>query len=317
MRRILGWTPWIVIAIVVPFFAGDHLLFEVGVIATTAAIASGLTLVTGVAGQISIAQPAFVAIGSYGAVLLQIHFGIPLILGIPIATAAAGAVGWLLGFLCLRIEGHYLALVTLAFTGIAQQMLINLDVTGGAIGMTVPALAIGPVAIDTTMKIYVVAMVASLITLIAVDRLIDSRFGRVLAALRQSDIAATSLGVDRRAFRTLAVAASAVIGAFAGGFQAVQLTYLDPQQFGLLAAVHYIAIIVVGGMRSVHGAILGAILFVLFSGILSGLERYMALALYSLVIVSIVLMPGGIVSMAHLKLARWISPGPPRRARHA
>src|SRR5690606_8174017 len=98
--------------------------------------------------------------------------------------------------------------------------------------------------------IYAMAVTASGLTLWCIDRLIRSRYGRMLRALSQSDIAAVSLGADRRALRTMALATSAVAGAFAGGFQALQLTYLDPQQFTIVTAVSYIAIMVVGGMRS-------------------------------------------------------------------
>jgi len=305
----LAWVLWLAIAALAPFLAGQYLLYNIGIVATTAAIVSGLTFLSGVAGLISIAQSAFVAIGSYGAVLLQMHLGIPLLIGIPVAAAIAGVVGWLLGFLCLRLDGHYLALVTLAFMGIVHYTIINLDITGGAVGLAVPSVALFGVTLDSPMAIYVMAVTASAVTLWSIDRLIHSRYGRMLRALRQSDIAAVSLGADRRSLRTMALATSAVAGGFAGGFQALQLTYLDPQQFTIVTAVFYIAIMVVGGMRSVHGAIIGAAIFVFVPGFLSGLEHYMAFILFFFVTVMIVVMPDGLVSIfsAGGRLSGWMA----------
>lgn len=293
----MAWVLWLAIAALAPFLAGQYLLYNIGIVATTAAIVSGLTFLSGVAGLISIAQSAFVAIGSYGAVILQLHLGVPLLIGIPLAAAIAGVVGWLLGFLCLRLDGHYLALVTLAFTGIVHYTIINVDITGGAVGLSVPSVSLFGLTLDSPTAIYVIAVIASGLTLWSIDRLIHSRYGRMLRALRQSDIAAISLGADRRSLRTMALATSAVAGGFAGGFQALQLSYLDPQQFTIVTAVFYIAIMVVGGMRSVHGAIIGSAIFVFVPGFLSGLEHYMAFILFLFVTIMIVSMPDGLVSV--------------------
>lgn len=305
----VAWVLWLAIAASAPFLAGQYLLYNIGIVATTAAIVSGLTFISGVAGLISVAQSAFVAIGAYGAVILQLHLGVPLLIGIPVAAACAGAVGWLLGFLCLRLDGHYLALVTLAFTGIVHYTIINLDITGGAVGLSVPSVTAFGFALDSPMAIYVMAVTASVLTLWSIDRLIHSRYGRMLKALRQSDIAAVSLGADRRSLRTMALAVSAVAGGFAGGFQALQLTYLDPQQFTIVTAVFYIAIMVVGGMRSVHGAIVGAAIFVFVPGFLAGLEYYMAFILFFFVTVMIVVMPDGLISIfsARDRISGWMA----------
>jgi branched-chain amino acid transport system permease protein len=107
----------------------------------------------------------------------------------------------------------------------------------------------------------------------------------------------------------MALAVSAVAGGFAGGFQALQLTYLDPQQFTIVTAVFYIAIMVVGGMRSVHGAIVGAAIFVLVPGCLAGLEYYMAFILFFFVTVMIVVMPDGLISIfsARDRISGWMA----------
>ncbi len=309
MRDGLVWMLWLAIAVSAPFFAGQHLLYNIGIVATTAAIVSGLTLISGVGGLISIAQSAFVAIGCYCAVLLNLHLGIPMLIGIPIAAAVSGAVGWLLGFLCLRLDGHFLALVTLAFSGIVHYAIINLDIAGGAVGLAVPTVTLFGFVMDSPMAIYVITVVASGLTLWFIGLLINSRYGRVLRALRQSEIAAVSLGVDRRSLRTMALATSAVAGGFAGSFQMLQVTYLDPHQFTIVSSVFYIAIMVVGGMRSVHGAIIGAAIFVFVPEFLSGLETYMAFILFLLVTVFIVIMPDGLASIFSVpgRISRWIS----------
>ena len=187
--------------------------------------------------------------------------------------------------------------------------IINLDIAGGAVGLAVPTVTLFGFVMDSPMAIYVITVVASGLTLWFIGLLINSRYGRVLRALRQSEIAAVSLGVDRRSLRTMALATSAVAGGFAGSFQMLQVTYLDPHQFTIVSSVFYIAIMVVGGMRSVHGAIIGAAIFVFVPEFLSGLETYMAFILFLLVTVFIVIMPDGLASIFSVpgRISRWIS----------
>jgi branched-chain amino acid transport system permease protein len=117
-----------------PLYMSSHLLLLVALIATTSIITIGLSIVTGLAGQISLAQAAFCGLGAYGATLMSVHAGMPMWLTIPLTTVAVAIVGYGVGVVSLRVEGHYLALVTLAFGGIVNLGLVHLtDLTGGAV----------------------------------------------------------------------------------------------------------------------------------------------------------------------------------------
>ncbi len=137
--------------------------------------------------------------------------------------------------------------------------------------------------------------------------LLDSRVGRAFAALRQSEIAASTLGINVLHYKALAFALSAVFGAVGGGLQALQTTYLDPQSFGIVESVLLIAIIVIGGFRSMAGAVLGSAVFTIIPTMLGAFQSYRGLAFALLLLGTIVLFPGGLAGLGSAGLAKGLS----------
>ena len=265
------------------FFMGpqifpDYNLYQFSLIAVTSLIVLGLVIVTGIAGQISLGQSAFVALGGYGAAIL-------------------GA-----GLMTLRIEGHYLALTTMAFTAIIQLALIHADsVTGGAAGMPVPSFEIFGQTLSSGAELYYLIIPVTALLFVAVINLNNSRIGRAFAAIRQSEIAAEAMGINVLVYKASAFAASAFFGSVGGGLLAILVTYLDPAQFGITQTVYYLAIAVVGGLLSPIGAIIGTAVFVFIPEFLQTFQTYLGLVFGVLLLGFIVLRPKGLASLIDLQ----------------
>lgn len=303
--RLLAWCVALVLLLLAPRFIEDFHLFQICLIAATSLVILGLVVVTGMAGQISLAQSAFVAFGAYGAAILAVRWGLPLWAGIPLSAAVAGLLGFLLGLATLRVSGHYLALATLAVTAMAQLALIHSDeLTGGAAGMPVPAFEIMGTTLSRAGELYWVIVPTTAALFAVVDNLVHSRFGRTLAAVRQSETAASAMGIDVLTCKAFAFAGSAFLGAFGGGLLAPLITYLDPAQYGVTQTVSYLAVAVIGGLQSPIGALLGSAIIVLVPELLQAFQSYLGLVLALLLCAFIVFRPEGLASVMRLLTAR-------------
>lgn len=275
----------------------EYQLYQVSLIAATAIIVLGLVVVCGIAGQISLGQAAFVALGGYGAAILATRLGVPLYAGIPLAAAACALLGYLLGLATLRVSGHYLALATMAVTAIVQLAVINLDdLTGGAAGMPMPPLEIAGHVLDNGASLYLVIVPVFTLSYALVRNLMRSRIGRAFGAVRQGEIAAAAMGVNVLHYKASAFAASGFLGALGGGLLGALSSYLDPSQYGITQTVYYLAIAVVGGMASPLGALIGSAIFVFIPEVLQGLQSYLGLVFALLLLAFIMLRPAGLAS---------------------
>jgi branched-chain amino acid transport system permease protein len=305
--RPIWWLIGLTVLLGWPFVASEYRVFQAGLIASTAIMALGLVIVTGLAGQVSLAQAAFAAIGAYGAVLFATKLGISAWLGIPIAAALAGVAGYLLGLASLRLGGHYLALVTMAVTAAMQVALVNWEtLTGGALGLAVPPLSIAGKDLTSGFALYYVVVPVACGMFLAIRNLLESRIGRALEALRQSEVAAQTLGVNVLHYKSLAFALSAVFGAVGGGFQALQTTFLDPNSFGIVEAVGLVAVIIIGGFRKISGALLGSAVFVLIPEMLGTFQAYKGVIWAALLLLMIITFPGGLAGLGASLFARLL-----------
>jgi branched-chain amino acid transport system permease protein len=296
--RLSLWLGVLALLLAWPLVGSEYRVFQAGPIGSTAIITLGLIIVTGIAGQVSLAQAAFAAIGAYGAALFAMRLGVSAWLGIPIAAVLAGLAGYVLGLASLRLGGHYLALVTMALTAIVQVVLIHWEnLTGGALGLVVTPLSIAGKELTSGFALYYVAVPVAWAMFVAAANLLDSRLGRAFAALRQSEIAAQTLGINALHYKSLAFALSAVYGAVGGGLQALQTTFLDPHAFGIIESVVLVAIIIIGGFRSIAGAVLGSAVFVLIPEMLGAFQSYKGVVWAVLLLIMIIVFPGGLAGL--------------------
>jgi branched-chain amino acid transport system permease protein len=245
----------------------------------------GLMLLTGFSGQISLGHAAFLAIGAYTTAVLGEQLGMPFWLGIPCGGLLAAAVGLLVGPFALRLEGLYLAIVTLGLVFIVNHTLHSLpDLTHGAMGISVPMhlwfpeqgapavqaftkpTVLGPITLSFEHKLYYVFLLVALLASYAAKNVQRSNTGRAMMAVRDHDVAAAVMGVNPARAKITSFGLSSLFAGVAGGMFACQQQYVTIEPpFDLNMSVQYIAMIVLGGVGSVFGAIWGALLFVVLS----------------------------------------------------
>ncbi|MBI5720541.1 MAG: branched-chain amino acid ABC transporter permease [Burkholderiales bacterium] len=261
-----------------------------------AVVCVGLNLLIGYAGQISLGHAAFFALGGYGSAIASARWGWPVWLSIPAAVAAVGALAWLVGRPTLRLKGHYLAMATLGFGVIVSIVLGNEDrITGGPDGMPVPPLAVFGQAVRGEALWYAIVALALWLTVLLALNLIDSPIGRALRALHGSEVAATTLGIDAARWKLRVFVISALIAAAAGALMAHHAGFITPARASFLHSVELVIMVVFGGMASVWGAVVGAVVLTLLPQFLTVFKDYEMMVFGAVLIATMVLMPRGVV----------------------
>ena len=232
--------------------------------AVTTIAAIGLNLTLGYAGQVSLAQGAFVGIGAYAAALLTTK-GWPLGVAYLVAGVSCFGIGWLLGYPALRVQHHYLAFVTLAFATLAYLVMRNEEwITGGIYGISnIPRPSLFGYALRTPRDFYYFCLANLALVSLAAWWLIRSPWGRAFVALRENPVRALSLGVDTRRYTLMAFALGAGLGGISGVLYAPLVQYIDPTPFALLLSLNLLLMVVVGGSGYFYGPFLGAVIAVL------------------------------------------------------
>lgn len=250
----------LVIAPYLPFM-DRYLLYILDLIYISVLVSVGLNLVTGYAGQISIGHAAFYAIGAYTSAILQAKLGLPFVITMVLAACFSAVIGYGVGLPAIRLHGLFLAMATLAFGRVVEEALIIAEpLTHGGDGMPVPVATLGPLVLknDTAAFYYVCLILAVLMTWIALN-IVNSRTGRAFMALRESETAAQTNGIDLARYKTIAFAISAFYTGLAGALYAQAVTFIAPDGFTIFLSIKFLAVIIIGGMGSILGSILGAI----------------------------------------------------------
>jgi branched-chain amino acid transport system permease protein len=229
-------------------------------IAINIIVATGLNLLVGYTGQISLGHAGFFAIGAYGTIILMAKAGLPFLLALPCAALIAAGFGFLLGLPSLRLEGPYLAIATLGFGLTITQVIGRVELFGGREGIHAPDITIGSWIIDTDKEFYVLLITLTIFLLLFMRNLIRTRVGRAFIAIRDADIAASTMGVNILYYKTLAFAVSAFYAGIGGGLYAFVLKFIEPEIFTLMMSIMFLAMVVVGGLGSMMGSIAGATL---------------------------------------------------------
>jgi len=284
--------------IFVPMNFNRYGLFILSQWATMTIAAMGLNLTLGYAGQVSLAQGAFVGIGAYTAALMTTH-GLPLAAALAVAILLCFAVGWLLGYPALRVQHHYLAFVTLAFSTLAFLVFRNEAwLTGGTYGISnIPRPAIFGFATNRPLPFYYVCLGMLGIVTLAMWWLIRSPWGRAFMALRENPIRAQSLGVDTRRYTLMAFAIGSALGGVAGVIYAPLTQYIDPVPFNLSLSLDLLMMVIVGGAGFFLGPFLGAMIAVLLPEWLRFTEGYYLMLYAAAVILLLIWSPTGILGI--------------------
>lgn len=254
------WMAILLISIIVfPFLVGRYTLYTINLAGIYIIGAIGLNILTGYTGQISIGHAAFIAIGSYATTILGARTALPFYVIIPLSGIVATLIGVLVGLPCLRLKGLYLAMATMSFGIVVQYILFQWDsLTHGALGMAAPSIAFLGFKVDSHRKFYFLISVIVFLLGFAAKNMMRMKIGRAFVAIRDRDIAADVIGVDLTRYKVMAFGISSFYAGISGSLFAYYTTHVNPEYFTIFLSVEYLAMIIVGGMGSILGSILGA-----------------------------------------------------------
>jgi branched-chain amino acid transport system permease protein len=259
-RHLIGVAGWV---LVVALFVGTTNAYYAGLGATVGLLALlglGMVLVTGYAGQFSLAVGAFYGIGAYGSILLTTKFGWLGLLALAAGAVVAGIIGFALARPLFRLRGHFLAMATLALTEVFYLSVNNAEFTGGSSGMGgIRPLSLFGLSLNSPASHFILNWLLVGAVLWGMLMLVKGREGRALLAIRGHEAAAAATGINIPSSKARVFTASAVISSIAGSLYAHQILYVNPPPFGLNTAIDVLMIAVLGGMRSPWGAVIGAI----------------------------------------------------------
>ena len=308
-------------AALIPVLVRDaYYLSVLTFIAIHSMIAVGLCLLIGYAGQISLGHAAFYGLGAYTTAILTTKSGWSPWLALPLAIAATCLIAYIIGVPTLRLKGHYLAMATLGFGMIVHIVMKEfLPLTGGNSGITdIPTLSLAGLALDNELRFYCLACGAAVAILLFSSNVSHSRAGRALRAVHGSEMAAALSGVDIAGYKIKVFVLSAGYAAIAGFLYAHYVKFISPQPFDFKFSVELVVMVVLGGVGSVWGGLVGAGLVTALGEALRRFGDYDIIVFGTILIVVVVFMPAGIVGwiggLGQARRARRLSAAKPPEA---
>jgi branched-chain amino acid transport system permease protein len=254
---------------VLPAIAPGYWIYFAGLLGINIIATQGLNIMMGYTGLLSLGHAAFVGVGAYTVAVLQTRYGAPFWVTIPAAGVLAAVIGLGFGLPSLRIRGLYLVVATLAAQFILHFVFVHWEsVTNGDVGMPVAPATFFGMTLHTEVRVYYLILFVVIIATILARNVIDSRVGRAFIAIRERDLTAQVLGVEIVRYKFIAFALGSAYAGVAGALLAYFNRYVNPEQFGLFLSVFFLAAVIVGGMGSILGAILGAAFMTLLPEVL-------------------------------------------------
>lgn len=265
-------------------------------------LALGLNLVVGQTGLLHLGYVAFYGIGAYTYALLSSGAHASFWIGLPAAMGAAAVFGLVLGFPILRLRGDYLAIVTLGFGEVTRLVLRNWDeVTNGPNGILgIGRPSLGGWVLDTPASFYYCVLVFALLVLFAMRRVFQSRIGRAWVAIREDELAARTVGIDVARYKLLAFALGAAVAGLGGSVFAAKMTFVSPESFTFFESVIILCMVVLGGMGSLPGVVLGAAVITILPEVLRGVSEYRMLIFGAAMVLMMVFRPQGLIGSRSL-----------------
>ncbi len=258
-----------------PWLFSEYWLAQLTFVLIYSVVGLGLMLLSGFTGLFSLGHAAFLGVGAYTQAALT-HWGVPA----PTALVAAGlfsaAAGVIVGLPSLRVKGIYLAIATLAFGFIVEEVFARWErVTGGNAGIHLDAPDVFGFRLDDDVSFYFACLVVTVLATLGVLNLLRSSTGRAFVAIRDSEVSAQSMGIHLARYKTLSFAISAALAGVGGALYAHKLQFISPDQFDILQSIDLVLMIVVGGVGAVHGAFLGAIFLITMPQLINLAKGYL------------------------------------------
>lgn len=263
-----------------PYYLRIIMLLGINII-----LALGLNITTGVTGQLSMGHAGFMSLGAYTSAILTMKLGAPFWLALLTGALIAAAFGFIIGLPALRLEGDYLAIVTIGFAEIVRVFFLNFKPGGKAVGLSgIPQ--------DTS---FTLVMILTIVIIFFTSRLLNSRLGKAFYALRENEIAAEACGINITRLKVLSFVLGAFLGGLGGGLYAHYMYYISPQDFDFMRSIEILNMVVLGGLGSIPGTILGATILTIAPEMLRIVAEYRMLFYGGLLVLLMVFRPNGLL----------------------
>jgi len=294
-------NPWLFFGAAVLLLAGvlnnDYYLTLINFIGIYTLLVVGLNLLMGYGGQISLGHAAFFGIGAYSSGILTATCGVNPWLALLAGLVICGITAFLIGVPSLKLRGYYLAIATLGF-GIIVYIFLNEaeSLTGGPSGLAgIPNLSLGGLELNTPKRLFLLIWPLLGVILGLSANLVDSRTGRALRALHESEAAAQSLGVNTARVKIMIFVWSALYASLAGSLYAHTMNFIAPSSFGFMFSIKLVTMVVLGGMASIWGSLLGAAVLTVLPEILTMFHDYEVIIFGAILMVVMIFLPRGLV----------------------
>ncbi len=254
-------------------------------------LAASLNLINGITGQFSIGHAGFMAIGAYVSAIFTAKLHLPLLLALLVGALIAAIAGFLIGLPTLRLNGDYLAIATLGLGEIVRIFFLNMEYVGGAAGLSVPK------HVDWTWAFWAMAL-----SVILIRNFINSTHGRACISIRENEIAAEAMGINTTKYKVMAFTIGALFAGLAGGLYANYYYLIQPGTFGFLKSFDILVMVVLGGLGSITGSIVGAIVMTALGAILASFPDLRMVITALLLIVMMIFRPAGLLGTKEFRL---------------
>jgi branched-chain amino acid transport system permease protein len=295
--RTIGLVFLAVAMAVFPLFGPNAFIFDLAIrVIINAVIVIGLNLLFGYTGQISLGHAGFIGLGTYASAVLTTHLNWPPLAALVAGATTTGAIAFVIARPILSLKGHYLAMGTLGM-GIIISIVLNNEMqwTGGSDGMVVPAFTMGGWTLSGDRAWYAVLSALLLLAAWTAGNLVDSPAGRALQAIRGSEVAARVAGIEVTSVKVKVFVLSAVVASVMGSLEAHYLEFATPDTAGFIRSIILMTMVIVGGMASVAGSIVGAAILTLLPQVLSRFEGGETIAFGVILVATMIFMPQGLL----------------------
>lgn len=268
--------------------------------------AIGLNIIIGYSGQVSLGHAAFMAIGAYTSAILVMHFHFPFLVALIIAVLIAGFIGLLVGFPALRLSGFYLAIVTMALGEVIVSLFKNWKIAGGNFGIRdIPPPKILGFVFSSTLSKYYLVLAFLILSIYVSYNLEKSPTGRAIRGLRDSEIAAESVGVSVAKYKIIAFVIGSALGGLSGVLYAHTVSYIHPTAFDIGPSIEILSIVILGGVGTIAGQIIGALFWILLPLFMGNIDTLSYVVFGTALIVVVLLYPRGLIGLFDAMLRKF------------
>lgn len=279
-------------------FISGYWVTNIYLIGINIILAASLNLINGITGEFSLGHAGFMAIGAFAGGVITTNLGLPFLLAVVVGMLAAALAGLIVGLPTLRLRGDYLAIATLGFGEIVRVVMMNIDYVGGAAGlMGIPAVVNWPII-----------FISVVFTILLIKNFICSSHGRACLAVRENDTAAQMMGINITYYKVLAFVIGAALAGLAGVLYAHYYTIIQPKEFSFMLTFDVLVMVMVGGLGSLTGSVVGAVLITVASAFLQAIPELRMVIYAALLIASAVFRPQGLLGEKEVTMnifRRW------------